>query len=79
MILVKIFESVRLIQSTKTNYHAYLSVYLLIFKVSQRWCIHNTILFLNIGGFCFLLTGQIGANSSVSPVHYWIIVQGENC
>ena len=34
MILVKISEPV--IQSTKTNYHAYLSVYLLIFKVSQR-------------------------------------------
>ena len=46
---------------------ANLSVYLFMFKVSQRRCKHNSILSLKIGSFSVLITLQIGANTSVSP------------
>ena len=77
MTKVQISEPVWVIQSIKNR--AKLSVYLLMFKVSQWRCIHNTILCLKIGGFCILITHQIVANTSVSHVHYWMIVQGEHC
>ena len=33
------------------------------------YIIHNSILFLMIGGFRVLITRHIGANTSMSPVH----------
>ena len=77
VIYVQISESVGVIQSKK--YRANLSVYLLMYQVSLRLCIHNSISFLKIGSFCVLITRQIGANTSVSPVNYWMIIQGEHC
>ena len=43
------------------------SVYLFMFKVIQRRCIHNGNLSFKIGSFSVLITRQIGAKTSVSP------------
>ena len=37
-----------------------------LFNVSQRRCIHNSILYSKIGNFSVLITRQIGANTSMS-------------
>ena len=53
---------------------ANVSVYLVMFKVSQRRCIHNSTLSLKIGSFSVLITRQIGAITSVSPREYRLCI-----